>query len=101
MSEMRDPMEEEAAVIGALRTVTDPEIGIDIVELGLFRRFEPGPPARVSVVMTTPFCPYAPQMVEAIADAASQALGRDVEVKVLAEAWVPPPDLVSWITGGW
>ncbi len=52
----------------ALRDVQDPEIGINIVDLGLIRGIELDPEAgRVDVRMTltSPMCPMAPEILEA------------------------------------
>ncbi|MBP6298250.1 MAG: DUF59 domain-containing protein, partial [Anaerolineae bacterium] len=49
----------------ALRVVVDPEIGMNIIELGLIRDIDIQPDrGHVTMIMTTPFCPYAPQLLE-------------------------------------
>jgi len=49
----------------ALRSVIDPEIGMNIIELGLLRDIEiEEDRAHLIMIMTTPFCPYAPQLLE-------------------------------------
>jgi len=47
----------------AFRQVMDPELGLNIMELGLIRdvRLE-AESAHVKMIMTTPFCPYAPAL---------------------------------------
>jgi len=49
----------------ALREVVDPEIGMNIIELGLIRNMElSDEKVHITMIMTTPFCPYAPQLLE-------------------------------------
>ncbi len=50
-----------AAVVAALKTVYDPEIPVDIYELGLIYEVEVEPPGAVSIQMTltSPACPVA------------------------------------------
>jgi metal-sulfur cluster biosynthetic enzyme len=58
-------MSKEEGVREALRAVVDPEIGMNIIELGLIRNIEVGDDqAHITMIMTTPFCPYAPQLLE-------------------------------------
>ncbi|MBL8134330.1 MAG: DUF59 domain-containing protein, partial [Anaerolineae bacterium] len=49
----------------ALRTVVDPEINMNVIELGLIRDVELGDTTcHIVMIMTTPFCPYAPALLE-------------------------------------
>lgn len=72
----------------ALREVVDPEIGLNVVELGLVRnvQLEDGK-AKVTMIMTTPFCPYAPALLEMTRTKAAEALKRDTEIEMGAEMW--------------
>jgi len=81
----------------ALRTVDDPEVGMNIVDLGLVYRLEIAPEKiRIEMTMTTPACP----MGELITDNAREAVGAllphgvDVDIELV---WDPPwmPDLMS------
>ncbi len=77
-------------VMEALRTVEDPELHLDVVALGLIRDIDlESQPAHLKMVLTTPFCPYGPWMVQQIKDAAEAAVGASVKVEVLAEQWSP------------
>ena len=50
----------ELAILDALRSVVDPEIGMNVVELALIRHVLVGETeSEVKMILTTPFCPYA------------------------------------------
>ncbi len=53
--------EERQKVLELLKEVVDPEIGINIVDLGLIYELKiDGKKVYVRLGMTSPFCPYAP-----------------------------------------
>ena len=73
-----------------LREVKDPEIGMDIIQLGLIRDVSiKEDSALVQMILTTPFCPYAPAMLEMTRKKAEEALERPTTVKMGTEAWKP------------
>lgn len=73
-----------------LRNVIDPEIGMNIVELGLVRNAEIEPDkAHVTMIMTTPFCPYAPQLLEQTRRTAQDYLERPTTIEMGLEMWDP------------
>lgn len=80
---------QEDAIWSALRTVIDPEIGCNIVDLGLVYSFTvTGTKVSVMMTLTTPGCP----MHESIAQGVQWALlgiegCEDAEVQVV---WDPP-----------
>lgn len=77
-------------VIEALRSVVDPEIGLNIVQLGLVREIEiDDDKTHVVMILTTPFCPYAPQLLEAARRSAQEALGVPTTIEVGMEIWDP------------
>ena len=86
-------MPSEDEVREALRSVDDPEVGINIVDLGLVYRIDITPAClRVEMTMTTPACP----MGELITDNARRALvallpdGVAVDVELVWEPfWTP------------
>ena len=82
----------EASVTELLREVIDPELGINIVDLGLLRgvAVAPGGAVRVVTTLTTPACPLGPYITEQIQDLLGQVTTvTDVEVEVV---WNPPWD---------
>jgi metal-sulfur cluster biosynthetic enzyme len=76
-------------VIDALRDVEDPELGMDIVELGLMYDVEiDGPKVKVIHSLTSIGCPAGPMIQEGIHEAASAVPGVDeVDVEL---TWDPP-----------
>lgn len=72
----------------AMREVVDPEIGLNIIELGLVRNLHIEDDfALVSMILTTPFCPYGPAMLEMTRQKAEQSLGRTTRIEMGAEMW--------------
>ncbi len=80
----------------ALRAVIDPELGLDVVDLGLVYGIDiDGHDVRVALTMTTPACPLGEHIVH-------DARARLAEVDGIATArvdlvWEPPwsPDRMS------
>lgn len=80
----------EEGLFEALRAVVDPEIGMNIVELGLIRHVDIGEDrAHVVMIMTTPFCPYAPQLLEQTRRTAQNYLGIPTTIEMGLEMWDP------------
>jgi metal-sulfur cluster biosynthetic enzyme len=83
-------------VVDALRAVEDPELGMDIVELGLLYDVEvEGPKVKVIHTLTSMGCPVGPMIQENIDQIArSMPEVEDVEVEL---TWDPPwsPDKMS------
>jgi metal-sulfur cluster biosynthetic enzyme len=77
------------ALEAALRQVVDPEIGLNVIELGLVRnvKLEPDDSAMVTMIMTTPFCPYAPALLEMTRMKAAEALKVDTKIQMGTELW--------------
>jgi metal-sulfur cluster biosynthetic enzyme len=76
------------AVETALREVVDPEIGLNVIELGLVRNIAlEADKAKITMIMTTPFCPYAPALLEMTRKKAADALGRETTIMMGAEMW--------------
>lgn len=95
MSEAARP--DESAVWEALRSVQDPEVGENIVDLGLVYRVDSRPGAvGVQMTMTTPACPAAGSIAEEAEMAIRSACPQAAEVEV-AVVFDPPwtPELMS------
>ncbi len=91
------PVAPEAAVIEALRTVHDPEIPVNIYELGLIYPLEIAPDGnvRIDMTLTAPACPVAGTMPGLVANAVAAVEGvGEVEVTLV---WDPPwgPERIS------
>jgi metal-sulfur cluster biosynthetic enzyme len=82
------PTREE--VFEALRQVEDPELGMDIVDLGLVYDVEvDGPKVKVTHSLTSMGCPAGPMIQEDI-EATTRANFPDVESVELELTWDPP-----------
>ena len=84
-----------------LAEVVDPEIGMTIIQLGLIRNVEiDGDIARLKMILTTPFCPYGPAMVDMTRQKAQEALKRPVTVEMGMEVWdfamMEDPTAMDW-----
>ena len=76
-------------VVDALRAVEDPELGMDIVELGLLYDVEvEGPKVKVIHTLTSMGCPVGPMIQENVDQIVrSMPQVEDVEVEL---TWDPP-----------
>ena len=84
------PSQQEMAVRSALETVMDPEIGLSVIDLGLIREIHfVGGRTIVRMMLTTPFCPYAPQMMADVKQATESVVPQPCDVDMLADAWSP------------
>jgi metal-sulfur cluster biosynthetic enzyme len=85
-------MVEYEDVVEALHTVEDPELGMDIVELGLFYDAEiDGEKVKIVHSLTSMGCPAGPMIQEGIADAVRTVAGvEEVEVELTFDPpWTP------------
>jgi metal-sulfur cluster biosynthetic enzyme len=72
----------------ALKQVVDPELGLDVIQLGLIRNVTiEENRAIVSMILTTPFCPYGPSMIESIRLKSEEALEKTVAIDLGLEPW--------------
>jgi FeS assembly SUF system protein len=86
------PRVTEDAVIAALKTVFDPEIPVDIYELGLIYAIEIGEDGAVKVEMTltAPACPAAQELPRQVEEALRAIPG--VTAATAEVVWDPPWD---------
>lgn len=74
----------------ALRQVLDPELGLSVIDLGLVRQVTVADDQiLLKMVLTTPFCPYGPALLEMARAKTEQASGLAVQVELLPEVWHP------------
>ncbi len=85
------PSQQELAVRSALETVMDPEINLSVIDLGLIRevKFLDPPKTLIRMMLTTPFCPYAPQMIADVKQAVTSVVPQECEVEIMPDAWSP------------
>jgi metal-sulfur cluster biosynthetic enzyme len=79
-------------VLEALRQVEDPELGMDIVELGLFYDAEiEGPNVKVTYTLTSMGCPAGPLIAQDIDRTALEVPGvEEVELELTFDPpWTP------------
>lgn len=95
---MTAPMQlTEDSIYAALRQVQDPELSVNVVDLGLVyevRVTEAAPGkcrVHVRMTMTSPACPFGPQMIQEARDAVLDIEGvEDAEVEmVMSPPWTP------------
>ena len=80
----------EAKVRDALRYVVDPEIGLDVVALGLIRELEVyEDKMHVIMILTTPFCPYGPQLLEQTRRTVQEAAQLPTTIELGLQMWDP------------
>lgn len=88
-------------VRASLSEVIDPEIGMSVIQLGLIREIQiENEMARLKMILTTPFCPYAPAMIEMTRAKAIEGLGMPVTVEMGVEMWdfsmMEDPSALDW-----
>lgn len=85
------------AVRQILRRVIDPEVGLNIVDLGLVYRIEAAPDrVAIDLTMTSPACPLGEQIVEEAYDLLVARLPGAARIDI-ALVWEPPwsPDMIA------
>ncbi len=82
---------EQLKALNALLQVIDPELGINIVDLGLVYAVDFSDAAKVAVTMTlsTPYCPLGDAIQEGVRNALAPCFpGREIEIDLVWEpAW--------------
>ena len=100
-AETSAPSQQELAVRSALETVMDPEINLSVIDLGLIREIHFLPDrTHVRMMLTTPFCPYAPQLMAEVKQATESVVPLPCDVEIMPDAWspdlMPDPGLLGY-----
>jgi metal-sulfur cluster biosynthetic enzyme len=95
------PSQQELAVRSALETVMDPEIGLSVIDLGLIREIHFLPErTHIRMMLTTPFCPYAPQLMAEVKQTTMSVVPNECEVEIMPDPWspdlMPDPGLLGY-----
>ena len=89
-TEAAKPLPDEATVRDILRQVIDPEVGMNIVALGLVYRVETTPDSLViEMTMTSPACPMGEMIVGDVHAALAKVLPATIEPDIRL-VWEPP-----------
>ena len=73
-----------------LKKVMDPEIGLNVLELGLVRNITIiNGEAKLLMIMTTPFCPYGPALLETTRQQAEIGVKLPTSITLSYEPWDP------------
>jgi metal-sulfur cluster biosynthetic enzyme len=81
-------------IIEELKTVKDPELGMDIYSLGLIYDIAIGEDGiDILMTLTTPFCPYGDEIIGGV-EKSLEKFGQEVRVDITFEPeWVLSEDL--------
>jgi metal-sulfur cluster biosynthetic enzyme len=80
----------QSDLAAVLNEITDPELGVGIVDLGLVYRAEWGPEGiDVEFTMTTPSCPYGETLFDQVEEILHQRF-RDASSINVRLVWDPP-----------
>jgi metal-sulfur cluster biosynthetic enzyme len=89
-------MPDQEAAYAALKQIYDPEVGINIVDMGLIYSLDiQDNKVDVTMTLTSPGCPVGPQILEQVDNSLKALEGvEEVDIKVV---WSPPwsPDMLS------
>ena len=84
-----------------LSEVIDPEIGLSIIALGLIRDVSiENNIGHLKMILTTPFCPYGPAMIEMTKAKAVEGLDMPVNIEMGMDVWdfsmMEDPSALDW-----
>ena len=72
----------------ALNEIFDPELGMNIIQLGLVRDvIIENNQVDIKMILTTPFCPYGPAMLDMTRKKAEEALSLPTTIEMGIEMW--------------
>lgn len=84
------------AAIESLKFVVDPEIGLDVYTLGLIYEIKIKSKNEIEIIMTltSPMCPYAPQLMQDIKDELKNKGFKKPKVEIVFDPpWNPSQDV--------
>lgn len=97
-----EPNSPEDNIKKALRQVFDPEIGLEVVQLGLIREILLNTePPEIKMMLTTPFCPYGGWLIQQIKDVSESVSGKTIKITVLPDLWSPEHMEDPGLLSGW
>ncbi|HZU86189.1 MAG TPA: iron-sulfur cluster assembly protein [Anaerolineaceae bacterium] len=68
--------------------VMDPELGLSIIQLGLIRNVQiEDESVTVKMILTTPYCPYGPAMIDVTRKKAEEVMERPAFIDFSVEMW--------------
>ncbi|MBI2120571.1 MAG: metal-sulfur cluster assembly factor [Parcubacteria group bacterium] len=89
-------MLDKTIITEKLKTVKDPELGLDIVSLGLIRGVKiDDDGVEVLMTLTSPFCPFADELIQSVEKAVGKLQNSgDVRVEITFDPpWEPPQEV--------
>jgi metal-sulfur cluster biosynthetic enzyme len=82
--------EKAESIREALREVVDPELGLNVIELGMIRDVSfNDTDLHLRMILTTPFCPYGPALLESVRAKSAQIIGLPTTIELGMEMWDP------------
>jgi cob(I)alamin adenosyltransferase len=89
-------------VMNALYDIHDPEIGMSIVDLDLIKNVEigvDGAPTEIKMVLTTPFCPWAGELIQTIKTKTEEVVGplTELVLRLQRELFVVGAELATHV----
>lgn len=100
---MLENKEIETKVLEGLKKVVDPELGIDIVDLGLIKKIELGDYledfkvyefVKVTMTLTSVMCPFADEIIAQVESEVNLLNLGEAQVELdFTEAWEPSEEL--------
>lgn len=77
-------------LVEGLSGITDPEMGLSIIQLGLVRDIEMNSDhVLITMILTTPYCPYGPSMLESTRRKVESILAIPTQINYGAIPWDP------------
>jgi metal-sulfur cluster biosynthetic enzyme len=74
-------------IIEKLKEIEDPEIGIDIVNLGLIRNVKVNDIIEIDFLPTSLFCPYLDFLLKEIEEKLKKEFKKDVKINIVEDVW--------------